>query len=90
VSLALIELLQKGLHAGKQEGCYYPELFCQEVVTSRKYITSLWRNGREWHSCLNILIHPMSYAMLYSLLIKTKLIPFIMKIVLDAAFSNTA
>jgi UDP-N-acetylglucosamine pyrophosphorylase len=39
--------------------------------------TALWRNGRVLHSCLNILIHPLSYATLYSLLIKTKLIPFI-------------
>jgi hypothetical protein len=33
-------------------------------------ITALWRKRRERHSCLNILIHPLTYAALYYLLIK--------------------
>jgi hypothetical protein len=52
--------------------------------------TALWRNRKEWHSCQNILIQPLLYATLYSLLIKIKLNPFInIKIVLGTAFSKT-
>jgi hypothetical protein len=47
----------------KQERSYNAELLCEEA--------------EENDSCLNILIHPLSYATLYSFLIKTKLIPFI-------------
>jgi hypothetical protein len=50
--------------------------------------TALWRSGKEWLSCLNILIHPC-HAKLYYLLIKTKLIPFIYCKNCDTAFSNT-
>jgi hypothetical protein len=32
-------------------------LIASKGVTSRKDITALSRNGREWHSCLSILIH---------------------------------
>jgi hypothetical protein len=74
----------------KQERCYNAELLCEEAVTSRKDST-MQNCFVKKHSCLNILIHPLSYATLYYLPIKTKLIPFIYhkNYIWDTAYSNT-
>jgi hypothetical protein len=80
VTLAWIEiywliawLIQKGLQSRKDfvvQNCSVKKRL--QAGKNWQCRTALWRSRREWHSCLNVLIHPLSYATLYSLLIKAK------------------
>jgi hypothetical protein len=68
-------IASKGAKSRKAEG-YYPELMLRSGYKQEKYYCFV-EKGKRMAFCLNIFIHPLSYAILHSVMIKTKSIPFI-------------